>query len=408
MFLSRSILTNKNKNSILFNNIRYFSTSIIKSPPYRILFFGTDNVSLPILKSLHENQKLKTNNLVKELQVICPKSEKKELVEEYAIENGLKITYPDAINGMKGFQVPKITTGESEQGNDELFDLAVVVSFGHFIPKSVLSKFKYGGINMHPSLLPRHRGAAPIYHQILSDDDNVGISVIELHHERFDCGKILKQIKLEPYDKDKILYNQLLTNLVELGSDCVMSTIQDFPESSKNAKNQTEQGKTLAPKVNRKISKLEWSTQTMNEIWILYKAFSDNIGLNTKIYNKKSKSAKTIKVKEMLQPPSDSTTTTTTTTANEMYKQLLIDIKNYENRNSTTLKHGSFFLETDKSKPYNNIMWVNCKDGWVGITKLFEEGKKNTVKSSEFLFGKNIISINDKNNLIIPDSQILF
>ncbi|KAN0035663.1 hypothetical protein ACTA71_004947 [Dictyostelium dimigraforme] len=392
MFLSRS-----NKNSKLFNfSFRYFTTSTIKSPPYRILFFGTDNVSLPILKSLHENQKLKTNNLVKELQVICPKSEKKELVEEYAIENGLKITYPDPINGMKGFQVPKITTGESEDGNEELFDLAVVVSFGHFIPKSVLSRFKYGGINMHPSLLPRHRGAAPIYHQILCDDDSVGISVIELHHERFDCGKILKQIKLEPYDKDKILYNQLLTNLVELGSESVMSTIKDFPDSSKNARDQSEQGKTLASKVNRKMSKLEWQSQTAKEIWILYKAFSDNIGLHTMIHNKKSKSDKRIKVREMLQP--DST--------NEIYKQLLEDIEKYENKNSTTLKHGTFFLETNKSKPYHNIMWVKCKDGWVGITKLFEEGKKNTVKSSEFLFGKNFISIND--NSIIPDSQILF
>ncbi|KAN0027162.1 hypothetical protein ACTFIU_009847 [Dictyostelium citrinum] len=388
MFFSRSISTNKNLK--LFNNFRYFTTSTIKSPPYRILFFGTDNVSLPILKSLHENQ-------IKELQVICPKSEKKELVEEYAIENGLKITYPDPINGMKGFQVPKITTGESEEGNEELFDLAVVVSFGHFIPKSVLSKFKYGGINMHPSLLPRHRGAAPIYHQILCDDDSVGISVIELHHERFDCGKILKQIKLEPYDKDKILYNQLLTNLVELGSDSVMSTIEHFPESSKNAKDQSEQGKTLASKVNRKMSKLEWSSQTAKEIWILYKAFSDNIGLHTMIHNKKSKSDKRIKVREMLKP--DST--------NEMYKQLLMDIDNYESRNST-LKYGTYFLETDKSKLYHNIMWVKCKDGWVGITKLFEEGKKNTVKSSEFVFGKNTISINDQNDLIIPDSQILF
>ncbi|KAK5578071.1 hypothetical protein RB653_003024 [Dictyostelium firmibasis] len=397
MLLSRSIFTNKN--SKLFNNFsfRYFTTSTIKSPPYRILFFGTDNVSLPILKSLHENQKLKTNNLVKELQVICPKSEKKELVEEYAIENGLKITYPDAINGMKGFQVPKITTGEGEEGNEELFDLAVVVSFGHFIPKSVLSKFKYGGINMHPSLLPRHRGAAPIYHQILSDDDNVGISVIELHHERFDCGKILKQVKLEPYDKDKILYNQLLSKLVELGSENVMSTIKEFPEFSQNALNQSEQGKTLASKVNRKMSKLEWSSQTANEIWILYKAFSDNIGLHTMIHNKKSKNDKRIKVREMLKP-TDST--------NEMYKQLLNDIENYE-INNPPLKAGAYFLENDKSKSYHNIMWVKCKDGWVGITKLFEEGKKNTVKSSEFLFGKNIISINDKNNSI-PDSQILF
>ncbi|EGC28719.1 hypothetical protein DICPUDRAFT_43894, partial [Dictyostelium purpureum] len=324
------------------------------------------------------------------------------------------IFYPDEEKGMKGFQVP------TTESNQQPFDLAVVVSFGHFIPKSVLSQFKYGGLNMHPSLLPRHRGAAPIYHTILKDDKGAGISIIELHPKRFDCGKILSQVKLNNYD-NSILYNQLLNQLSNLGTETLMETLQDFPNKSMNSIDQPEQGKTLASKVNKDISKVNWENSTQKEIWIHYRAFSDNISLQGMIYNKKYKTNKRIKFRKMLLGIYETHDLENKT----IYQSLKTDLESYYNRcggnsqipfgtyflelinqnksyynrcgGNFQIPFGTYFLETDKSKPYCNMLWVKCKDSWVGFTEVYEEGKKNDVKAQEFIFGKYTVSINNYN-----------
>ena len=80
--------------------------------------------------------------------------------------------------------------------NEKIFDLAVVVSFGHFLSPLLLSCFNYGAINMHPSLLPKYRGAAPIYHTILNDEKETGVSIIDVHPKTIDGGDILLQKKM--------------------------------------------------------------------------------------------------------------------------------------------------------------------------------------------------------------------
>ncbi|KYQ88842.1 methionyl-tRNA formyltransferase [Tieghemostelium lacteum] len=399
------------KNSIGF---RYYcqsngvnsGTTIIKRPPYKILFFGTDQVSINTLKALHNNQKQidsKYSNLVSELQVVCPKSDKKELVEEYAKDNQIKIHYPDAITGMKNFTVPPSTSDSDSQ-----FDLAVVVSFGYFIPKKVLNEFKYGGINMHPSLLPRHRGAAPIYHTILSGDEEAGVSIIGLHAEKFDAGNILMQVKHE-IPKD-ILYTPLLKELSLLGSDCVMKTLEQFPRFYRDSITQSENGKTQANKVDKTMTKLEFANKTMNEIWTLYRAFSDNIGIYSMSYSKKYKTEKRLWIKGMVVPPT-SNAFESSKNSQEIYSQLEKDALPLleKKQKIQDIPYGGYFIEIDnkdKNSLWKGIMWIRCKDGWIGVTHVYEEGKKNDrVKSSEFLFGKGIVS--PLSDAIVPPSQVL-
>jgi methionyl-tRNA formyltransferase len=76
------------------------------------------------------------------------------------------------------------------------YDLGVVVSFGYFIPKRIIDAFQQGAINVHPSLLPRFRGASPIQHAIMHGDIETGVSIIELHPHQFDAGRILSQSRL--------------------------------------------------------------------------------------------------------------------------------------------------------------------------------------------------------------------
>lgn len=72
----------------------------------------------------------------------------------------------------------------------------MVVSFGYFVPAPIIHGFKHGALNVHPSLLPKYRGAAPIQHTILAGDDETGVTIQELDDKAFDAGRILAQKKM--------------------------------------------------------------------------------------------------------------------------------------------------------------------------------------------------------------------
>ena len=76
------------------------------------------------------------------------------------------------------------------------FDLGVVVSFGSLLPACVLNMFKHGIVNVHPSLLPKYRGASPIQYALLNGDDVTGVSVMGLSDGAFDKGPVLAQRKV--------------------------------------------------------------------------------------------------------------------------------------------------------------------------------------------------------------------
>lgn len=76
------------------------------------------------------------------------------------------------------------------------WDFGVVVSFGWFLPNDVITRFTRAGINVHPSLLPKYRGSAPLQRAILNDDATTGVTVQLLDPNEFDAGKILAQAEV--------------------------------------------------------------------------------------------------------------------------------------------------------------------------------------------------------------------
>lgn len=103
-------------------------------------------------------------------------------------------------------------------------DITVVVSYGLMLPKEVLDIPKHGCINIHPSLLPRWRGAAPIQHTILAGDQETGVSIIRLN-ERLDSGPILKQKRFVIKKSDN--YKTLHDKLSMLGSNLLMEILNE-------------------------------------------------------------------------------------------------------------------------------------------------------------------------------------
>ena len=104
------------------------------------------------------------------------------------------------------------------------FDLAVVFSFGYKLPPNVIAAPALGTVNIHPSLLPRYRGAAPIQHALLNDDKETGVSLIEVHPARFDVGDILAQQTHAIRDSHTLA--SLSGELADVGSCMVLQLLQ--------------------------------------------------------------------------------------------------------------------------------------------------------------------------------------
>eukprot|EP01089_Gocevia_fonbrunei_P002102 TRINITY_DN12094_c0_g1_i1.p1 TRINITY_DN12094_c0_g1~~TRINITY_DN12094_c0_g1_i1.p1 ORF type:complete len:268 (-),score=45.67 TRINITY_DN12094_c0_g1_i1:15-818(-) len=228
------------------------------------------------------------------------------------------------------------------------FDLGVVVSFGHLIPSSIIKTFKLGLINMHPSLLPRHRGAAPIYHTLLNDDKTTGVSIIEILPKKFDAGKILTQIK---YDiPDDITYNDLSENLAELGSHSILQTIGSYHLLKSNAQAQSDKDVTYAPKVNREMGRIWWDKYDAKEVWIKYRAFGNTLGVYCDFEGKEIKLIKLEKWKDNI---------------------------DFENQIMNDKNPGYIYFEKT-----SGLVWIKCRKGWVACSSVQKEGKKVTDSKS--------------------------
>jgi methionyl-tRNA formyltransferase len=132
-------------------------------------------------------------------------------------------------------------------------DLLVVVAYGQIIPPSVLSIPKLGAANVHASLLPRHRGAAPVAHAILAGDRETGVTIMRMD-EKLDHGPILATRKtVIGADEDAV---KLTARLAGIGAELLVATVARL-ENIK-AVEQDHDRATLAPRLRREDGELEW------------------------------------------------------------------------------------------------------------------------------------------------------
>lgn len=253
---------------------------------YHVVMMGSDDVSLPTLKALHESSlgRGPYPNLITKLRVLCPadragkgargRSEVKPLpVKAYCLDAGIEdvAEVPVGLKDLAG--APQLIEGKDTVLQPFAADLGVVVSFGYFIPRSFLSRLRLGALNMHPSLLPKYRGAAPLPHAILNGDKETGVSVIEIDPERFDAGNILWQDERVPID-GSVGTTALRKIMAEKGSLAMLQTIAEL-EARRNSgrfKTQDQQiaeagpsaAATLfprAPKLHALQGLLSWSAE---------------------------------------------------------------------------------------------------------------------------------------------------
>ncbi|MFC1467139.1 methionyl-tRNA formyltransferase [Verrucomicrobiota bacterium] len=214
----------------------------------RIVFMGSADIAIPSLEKIVAAGKDEVVGVI--TQPDRPKGRKRVLspcpVKAAALELGLNVLTPE-----------KVGSEDSVAALAELKpDLFVVVAYGQYIPERVLALAEHRGINMHPSLLPKYRGAAPIQWSLLNGDAITGVTIIDVAKE-MDAGDMLaqKDFVIEPDDTAGILHDKLAV----FGGDMLLEVIAQVREG---AEVRTPQDHSQAVEV-RKLTKhdghIDWS-----------------------------------------------------------------------------------------------------------------------------------------------------
>ncbi|KAI3318043.1 Formyltransferase [Xylariaceae sp. AK1471] len=199
---------NRNQHVAFVHHCRQPSASKV-SEPLHILFCGSDEFSCASLEALH-HEHTRNPGLIQSISVVVRPGKR--------TGRGYKIVRDPPIRGLAhslGLPIHERDTFTGWNMPGEV-NLIVAVSFGLFVPPRLLRTAKYGGLNVHPSLLPDLRGPAPLQHALLSGRRLTGVSLQTLDHKAFDHGIVLAQTPADPEHKDALRILPDCTTVPEL------------------------------------------------------------------------------------------------------------------------------------------------------------------------------------------------
>jgi len=297
----------------------------------KIVFMGTSNFSVPILKLLYQNgypivtiytqppqksmrgQKINKSPIQKMAENLCIECRTpdslKENNEEY---NFLKLLNPD---------------------------LVIVDAYGQLISKNYLSLSKHGFINIHASLLPKWRGAAPIQRSIMNLDKETGVTIMKIV-EKLDAGPVMMQEKINV--TSEMNAEDLSNKLSDLSSKLILECIDEIEGGKAKFIDQDEQKATYAKKINKEEGKINWDNSAENIL---------------------------AQINSLLPNPG-----AWFSFMGERYKILKASISE---------------AEGEKGKVIDNNLTIACKSKSIKVNEIQRQGK-NKQSTSEFLLGSKI------------------
>ena len=266
-----------------------------------------------------------------------PMGRKKKLqntdVGKYALDNNLNLIELNDFNDIDIFQ--KISSLK--------VDIFVVVAF-RILPKKYIELPKFGSINIHASLLPKYRGAAPIQWALMNGDNFTGISIFQIE-KKVDTGGIIHQEKIKIQNEDN--FETLSVKLSELGSKALLKSLRLIENNDFKLLLQDNRKSTRAPKIKKEMLRINWSwkAEKINN-WV--RGLSPFPGMYT-VYNGKK-------------------------------------LKIFE----TSLVHNDAELSIGKIEVINfKELIVHCADKMISILEVQQEGKKR-LSIQDFLKGSSI------------------
>ncbi|KAJ1728124.1 Methionyl-tRNA formyltransferase [Coemansia sp. Benny D160-2] len=245
--------------------------------PLTILFFGTDMFAKFALKELYKARK-EESAAVGDIDVVCPAPIRKkrglrekvvwaaESEKEARKQKRLVIhTSPDFPHS---WGVPN-HSGTEQTG--PAYDIGVVASFGKFIPQSIIGRFPLGMVNLHPSLLPKYRGATPIQTAILNGDAESGVTVQELHPRVMDGGRVLAQA---PFALDDTIHRvDAMRQMGVAGGQLLVKVLENLERMRAGAAEQDEAAVTQTRLIRKSDAQIYWDTMSAAQIMRLHRAY---------------------------------------------------------------------------------------------------------------------------------------
>ena len=307
-----------------------------------LIFFGNADFGSKTLLSLIESDKHKVNAIVvsKTITKSRKKNKNSNPIKTIALNHKIKLFEKDNLND------PNFIT-ELKKIKSDVF---IVIAF-KLLPKEIFSIPKFGTINLHASLLPSYRGAAPIQKAIMNGDNETGLSTFFIN-EKIDKGKIIYQKKVKILKTDSFL--ELWTRLSNNGPDALKKTLDLIQKKQANIIKDINIKPSYAPKIKKSDLLINWKLDTSDIIHNKIRAFSPMPCMYTYFGKMRIK----------------------------ILKSFVTDINT-----QTKLPVGSIII-------HDNQLLVNCIDKFLRIDILFPESK-NKIISSEFVNGykKEIESI---------------
>ena len=211
----------------------------------KIIFLGTSEFALPILKKIHESK----NEIISVITKPPSRSKRGQRIQispvhDFAKKKKLFVKTPS-----------KIENEENFFKNLE-FDLGIVVAYGQIIPEKILKYGKFGFINVHASILPKYRGAAPIQRSIINSDKITGVSIMKINRG-LDAGPVCNIYKVQINETDNSI--SLATKLSDIAASYINQNINLIVSNKVKFLEQDHKVSTYAKKINKSEGKINWS-----------------------------------------------------------------------------------------------------------------------------------------------------
>ncbi|MBR3249374.1 MAG: methionyl-tRNA formyltransferase [Clostridia bacterium] len=310
----------------------------------KIVFMGTPDFAEKSLKAIYEaghEIALVVTNPDK------PKGRGMKLVaspvKEYAIQKGLAIEQPEKVRNNKEF-IKKI-----EQIAP---DAICVVAYGKILPKEILEIPSKGCINVHGSLLPKYRGAAPIQWAVLNGDKLTGITTMYMD-EGMDTGDMILKEEIEIGEDETT--GELWEKLAQIGANLLVKTLAKIEDGTAPREPQGNEF-TIAPMLDKKMAKINWEEQTASQIKNLVRGLNPIMGAYTMLNGKKYK----------------------------FWKVDIVDVKEAPVNNIENIKNGTVL----KSNSQEGLL-IKTKEGILKVLEIQGENAKR-MSIQDFLRGNKI------------------
>ena len=371
-YVGRTWLLNDQGTRSTFSNSS--SRKAAQTRPKKILFFGTDDFSLPTLKGIHEWVQYGSvqNQVVEKIGEDCEKqtvmgklevctSQMKHLIQPVKVyaeqENLIVRPWPPD---------PSVIKREG-------FDLGVIASFGHLIPKKIIEAFPLGMLNVHASILPRWRGASPIIHAIMAGDKITGISIMEIEPHHFDIGQVIASESIQ-IGCDQT--NEELTQiLAKLGADLMVKVLKDLEFYRHNSLPQDKSKVCYAPVIDKSLYNIDWNCSTSRDVYNKSRALSGS----GKLYSTWKDTDVKVMFSDCIKPDIVDALHIKLEDEIDVKPGRVVYVKTRQ-KNSTDDPPSNKNMETKR------YLCVKCKSGWIAFAN-FYYGSHKIISALEYFNG---------------------